>query len=294
MIKLKNIGLSLAVSALVGPSAMAINVPAYHDPIVKEEIVATDTKEGDSKAEIAKKLANPVAAMISLPIQYNFDRGFLNTSGTDSNKMLVNVQPVIPISLNEDWNIISRTIVPLVRTDDIPLHSGINYGVSDIVQSVFFSPKAPTEDGWIWGAGPVFLLSSGSNMSAKKWGAGPTAVALKQSDSLTYGVLANHIWSVGGSDKVVDNFSQTFVQPFLTFTTPEAYSLILMTETTYNWEAKGDNQWSIPLFLEVTKVSKIGEQIINFGGGVKYYAKSPDGGPQGWGVRVVLTFMFAR
>jgi len=286
-IKPLTIGLLLSAQASF---AVEVVAPALYTEEVQEEVAKT----ASTAEEMAKKLANPIAALISLPMQFNYDRGFAGTSGNESNKWTLNVQPVVPISIGEDWNLISRTIVPIVRTDNLPLGSGIDGGIGDIVQSAFFSPKAPTESGWIWGVGPVFLIPSGSDMSAEKWGAGPTAVALKQDGPLTYGILANHIWSTGGSDKVVDNISQTFVQPFFTYTTPGALSATLMTETMYNWEAPDGNEWTVPLFLVVTQVGKIGDQLISYGAGVKYYAESPDGGPQGWGARFVFTMMFPK
>ncbi len=252
--------------------------------------VSADSSNTQSAQDMAKKLANPVAALISLPMQLNYDRGFQNTSGNDSNKWTLNIQPVIPVSISDDWNLISRTIVPIVRTDNLPLGSGTNNNIGDIVQSAFFSPKTATESGWIWGAGPVFLIPSGSDVSADTWGVGPTAVALKQDGALTYGVLANHIWSTGGDFDI----SNTFVQPFVTYTTPSAMSVSLMTETTYNWEASDGNEWTVPLLMMVTQVGKIGNQLISYGAGVKYYAQSPEGGPQGWGARFVFTMMFPK
>ena len=284
-------GFTIGALLLVKASfAVEVVAPALHTPEVQGEIAKT----ASSKEEMAKKLANPIAALISLPMQLNYDRGFLGTSGNDSNRWTLNVQPVVPFSIGEEWNLISRTIVPVVRTDNYPLGSGINNGIGDIVQSLFFSPKAPTENGWIWGAGPVFLIPSGSDMSAEKWGAGPTAVALKQDGPLTYGVLANHIWSTGGSDKVTKSISSTYVQPFFTYTTPGALSATLMTETTYDWKASSGDAWTVPLFLMVTQVGKIGDQLISYGAGVKYYAESPDNGPKGWGVRFVFTMMFPK
>ncbi len=263
-------------------------VSVTNTDMVKQEIVSK-TGEKDKEA-LAKKLANPIAALISMPFQFNYDRGYLNTSGNDSNKWTLNIQPVIPFSLNDDWNLISRTIVPVIRTENLPLGNGIDGGVGDIVQSLFFSPKVPTDSGWIWGAGPVFLVPTNSDVSAETWGAGATAVALKQDGPYTYGVLANHLWDVGGDRDI----SQTFVQPFFTYTTPEALSTTLMTETTYNWNAASGNKWTVPIFLLVTQVGKIGNQMISYGGGVKYYAESPDGGPQGWGFRLVFTMLFPK
>ena len=144
-------------------------------------------------AALAATAADPVAALISVPVQFNYDRQIGPDRAGD--QWLINVQPVIPFTLNEDWNLISRTIVPILVQDDILLGSGSQSGLGDIVQSLFFSPRKPTQGGWTWGAGPVFLLPTATNdlMGTKKWGAGPTAVALRQEHGWSYGALANHI-----------------------------------------------------------------------------------------------------
>jgi hypothetical protein len=132
------------------------------------------------EAELAKKLANPIAALISVPIQVNYDE---NYGAADKGSVWkTNVQPVIPFTLNEDWNVISRTILPIIDQDDIPTVGEGESGLGDTVQSFFFSPKAPTSGGLIWGVGPVLLIPSASDemLGSEKWGVGPTGVALKQ------------------------------------------------------------------------------------------------------------------
>jgi hypothetical protein len=199
---------------------------------------------------------------------------------------------VVPITLSEEWNVISRTILPIVSQQDVSAGAGSQSGLGDIVQSVFFSPKAPTAGGWIWGAGPALLLPTGSDdlLSAKKWGLGPTAVLLKQDHGWTYGALANHIWSVAG-DSARSDVSTTFLQPFLAYTTPTAWTYSVNTESTYDWKNK---QWSVPLNLLVSKVTKIDSQLISVGGGVRYWADGPDSGARGWGLRLVVTLLFPK
>jgi hypothetical protein len=252
--------------------------------------LASQALAQESAADLAKKLSNPVAALISVPLQLNYDE---KIGPTESGKRwLLNVQPVVPITLNEEWNVVSRTILPVVSQKDIFPGAGSQSGIGDIVQSVFFSPKAPTAGGWIWGAGPVLLLPTGSDdlLSAKKWGLGPTAVLLKQDHGWTYGALANHIWSVAG-DSARSDVSTTFLQPFLAYTTPTAWTYSVNAESTYDWK---DKQWSVPLNLLVSKVTKIDSQLISVGGGVRYWADGPDSGPHGWGFRLVVTLLFPK
>ena len=243
-----------------------------------------------SKEELAKKLANPIASLISLPMQLNYDQDIGPTESGD--RWQLNVQPVIPIELNQDWNVISRTILPLISQDEVTPGAGNDSGFGDILQSLFFSPKAPTASGWIWGAGPVLLLPTGSDnrLTADKWGLGPTAVALKQEGTWTYGALANHIWSVAGEDTRAD-INSTFLQPFLAYTTPTAITYTVNTESTYDWK---NEQWSVPLNFAVSKVVKFGTQMASIGGGIRYWADSPDSGPDGWAYRLTFTLLFPR
>jgi hypothetical protein len=242
------------------------------------------------QAELAKKLSNPVAALISVPFQLNYDEDI--GPGEDGEKWLLNVQPVVPISLNDDWNIISRTILPIVYQDDIAPGAGSQFGIGDVVQSLFFSPKAPTASGWIWGVGPAFLLPTGTDdlLTADQWAAGPTAVVLKQEKGWTYGLLANHLWSFAGDDDRGD-VNATFMQPFLSYTTPDAWTYSLNSESTYDWEA---DELSMPVNALVTKVTRVGGQLVSVGGGLRYWADSPDNGPEGLGLRFVVTLLFPK
>ena len=250
----------------------------------------------DDSENIAKKLANPIAAMISLPIQYNYDSDIGKFDTGDRSK--VNVQPVIPISMNDDWTLITRTIIPVIWQSDIgydpitDMSTGSQSGIGSTSMSLWVSPKELTESGWVWGAGPVFLLPTTTNdrLGGDQWGAGPTGVALKQSGPWTYGGLANHIWSFAEDDNA--KISNTFIQPFLTYVTPSAVTYALNTESNYNWETE---KWSVPINFMVSKLLKVGTQLISVQGGVRYWAVSDDNNsPEGWGARFALTFIFPK
>lgn len=199
---------------------------------------------------------------------------------------------MIPFSLNDDWNLISWTIVPLIDQDDFPVDALNESGLGDTTASLFFSPKAPTAGGWVWGVGPVLLLPTATEdvLGTEKWGIGPTGVALKQTGPWTVGVLANHLWSVAGEDER-DDINATFLQPFLSYTTRTHTTFSANTESTYDWE---NEQWSVPLNLQAAQLFKIGPQIMQFMVGARYWADAPDDGPDGWGLRLQLTLLFPR
>jgi hypothetical protein len=250
----------------------------------------TPASASESEEQLARQLTNPVAALISVPLQlnYNSDIG----PADDGERWVLNVQPVIPFSLNDEWNLISRTILPIVDQSDIFPGAGSQTGIGDTVQSLFFSPKAPTAGGWIWGAGPVFLLPTGSDdlLTTDKWGIGPTGVALRQQGQWTVGMLANHIWSYAGESRR-DDVNATFLQPFLSFTTPTAWTYTLQSESTYDWE---NSDWQVPIRGVVSKVTRVGSQLLSVGAGVNYWVESTDRGPEGWGFRFTVTLLFPR
>ncbi len=241
------------------------------------------------EADFAKQLANPVAALISVPFQFNYDSGY---GSADGYKSYVNIQPVIPFSIGENWNLISRTILPVISQHDIAGKSGSQSGLGDITQSFFFSPKSPTSDGLIWGAGPALLVPSATHslLGAKKWGLGPSAVLLKQNDGLTYGALTNHIWSLAGHNDR-RNISSTFLQPFFSYTNHKAWTFGLDTESSYDWK---ETQWSVPVNFTISKVVKLGSQPVSFQVGARYWAAAPENGPNGWGFRAGVTFLLPK
>lgn len=256
---------------------------------------AQSQDHGSDNADLAKKLTNPVAAMISVPFQFNYDQkiGPLD----DGHRTYMNLQPVVPVSISTNWNMISRTILPVISQSDIAPGSGHQFGLGDVTQSLFFSPKQPTSNGIIWGVGPAFLIPTATDslLGSKRWGLGPTAVVLKQSKGLTYGFLVNHIWSVAsvgnGHDPSHPTISSTFIQPFLSYTTPTAWTYGINTESTYDWKQR---QWAVPVNLTVAKLVRIGELPVSFTGGVRYWAESPPNGQKGWGFRFVTTVLLPQ
>lgn len=256
----------------------------------QDTVTTTPGSAALSAQDLAKKLANPVAAMISVPFQLNYDHDI--GSAREGKRWTLNIQPVIPIDLNTDWNLISRTIVPLTWQDEVVPGAGSQFGLGDVLQSVFFSPKKPTAGGWIWGTGPVLLLPTGTAdlLSGRKWGAGPTGVALRQDGPWTYGMLANHVWSFAG-DSSRSNINSTYLQPFVSYTTPTAWSFALNTESSYDWQ---NDQWSVPVNAIVSKVFQAGGQTLSVGAGARYWADSADAGPHGWGLRFIVTLLFPK
>ena len=231
----------------------------------------------EKKADLAQELTNPLADLMTIPIQMNFDNNIgLNDQGS---KITTNSQPVIPFRLSEDWNLISRTIMPVIYQDDIFPGAGSQFGLGDINMSLFFSPKKPTSGGVIWGVGPVLLFPTATDtlLGAEKWGAGPAGVVLKMSGPWTYGALANHIWSFAGDNDRID-INNTFLQPFMAYTWPSAWTVSVQSESSYNWETE---KWSIPVNVAASKLVRFGRLPVSLQGGVGYWLETPETGPEG-------------
>jgi hypothetical protein len=285
-----------SVAALVATTAVAQSDLGFYRPLTLAPADASSSGGGgagvdDEKAKaaaLAKATLNPVASLISVPLQNNFDWG--GGPNDDGFQYKLNVQPVIPISLNEDWNVISRTIVPYVYQENV-IGTSSQSGLADTTQSLFFSPVKPTKGGWIWGAGPVFQLPTATDdlLGEEKWGAGPTAVVLKQQGPWTYGALVNHVWSFAGEDTRSD-VNRTFLQPFVSYTTKKLTSFGANTESSYDWQR---SQWTVPLNVFVQQLLKVGKQPISLQLGARYYAESPSGAPE-WGLRFQVSFLFPK
>jgi hypothetical protein len=245
--------------------------------------------------ELAKKLANPLASMISVPFQSNFDFG--GGPNGDSFQWKMNVQPVIPLSVNEDWNLITRVVLPVISQNDIAgtsaNPSGSQTGLGDTLIAAWMSPVDPTPSGWIWGAGMATLTPTGTNpnnfLGGNQWGLGPTFIVLKSSGPLTYGMLANQLWNVGGTDGRPE-LNATFLQPFLAYIPGGGWTYSLNSETTYDWTA---SQFTMPINLQVSKMFNIGEQKAQWYLGGRYYADKGDLGPE-WGLRAGITLLFPQ
>ncbi|TCM20868.1 hypothetical protein EDF56_102531 [Novosphingobium sp. PhB165] len=274
-----------ALLALVGTGLSPMAAHAQADEAPPATVSAGPAASSDVQA-LAQQLANPVSNLISVPFQTNYDCCY---GPHDGDRFTLNFQPVIPFSVGSNWNLITRTIVPFISEGSTVRGEDGATGFGDITQSFFLSPKQ-AKNGLVWGVGPAILWPSGADaFSGRKFGAGPTAVVLKQGHGMTFGILANHIWSFAGKSSSAD-VSQTFLQPFVTRTLPDSTSFTLNTETSYDWKGKN---WVVPINFSVGHVVKFGKQPVNLTVGARYYAERPEGGPE-WGARFVVTFLFPK
>jgi hypothetical protein len=250
---------------------------------------AQDT-EAPSNSDLAKELANPISSLISVPIEYSYDTDYGSADGSRSSMVL---QPVIPFALNDDLALVVRTIVPMVWQDDVAGKSGSQSGLSDTLQSFFLVPKPQkTALGKMtYGVGPAILWPTSTDilLGPGTLGAGPTGVILFQKGPWTYGLLTNHIWGVHDTRSDVPDLSNTFLQPFLVYTTPSALGFVLQTETIYNWEAE---EFTVPINASIQKLTTIGDQKVQFQLGLRYWAEAPDSGAEGFGFSTKITFLF--
>ena len=238
---------------------------------------------GNSSAELAKKLSNPLSDLIIVPLENNFDFG--GGPKDDGFRYTLKVQPVMPISLNEHWNLISRTILPFIDQHDM-IGTTHQSGLGDTLQSIFFSPKEPTRDNWIWGAGPVFLLPTATDdlLDAEN---SPSGRRPWCSDRPTAGLMA---CSPTTSGQLRATATATYLQPILDYTTKYHTTLGIGSESSYDWKQR---KWTVPFIVNFSQLVKIGKLPIDLKLSGKYYAEAPNGAPD-WGLRFTITFLFPR
>lgn len=244
-----------------------------------------------SSEELAKLAQNPVGNLVSVPFQNNtnFDYGPLERT-----QNILNIQPVYPIHLNDDWNIITRTIMPLLWQPALFPGQGSTFGIGDIQFSAFLSPANP--DGLIWGAGVIAQLPTNTNevLGNDNWGLGPTGVVLKleKGSPWVYGVLVNNVWSVTNSGSSPD-INQMLVQPFLNYNFKGGTYLTTSPIITANWEASSSDVWTVPLGGGIGHIFHLGKLPVNTQIGGYYNVVTPDYGAD-WQLRVQVQFMFPK
>jgi len=260
-------------------------------------LLARNTADGDgtlalgenAQEELAKAAQNPVADMISLPFQNNTNFDFGPANKTQN---ILNIQPVWPFSLTEDWNLITRTIVPVTSQPGLFPGDNRETGLGDTTFTAFLSPAQPGR--WIWGAGPVLLLPTATDdkLGTDKWGAGPSAVALTTNGPWLHGVLVSHIWSFAG-DIERDDVNQSLVQPFVNYNLPDGWYLVSSPIITANWEADGEDTWTVPVGGGFGKIFRIGKQPVNAQIQGFYNVEAPDNGAD-WQLRMQLQLLFPK
>ena len=245
-------------------------------------------KQGSSAQEVADKLSNPVANLISVPLQNNVDYGIGPHKGS---KYTLNFQPVIPIQLSSELNLITRYIIPIVDQRDITGENTSEFGLSDATISAWFSP-AHSKNGLIWGAGPVFLVPTGTDdfLSTRKWAIGPTVLALRQATGLTYGFLVNQLWSFAGDENRSD-VNQMFLQPFFSRSWKSGASVTLNSEITFYWENSTTSAYLNPI---ISGVTKLGKQVVSLSVGPRIPLGGPEASMADWGLRAALTLVFPK
>ena len=236
--------------------------------------------------ELQKQSQNPIADLVSLPFQSNTN---FNSGPFNRTQEILNIQPVVPMHLNEDWNVISRTIIPLVSQPDPARDSNTN-GIGDITQSLFLSPTKPGK--LIWGVGPVFTVPSASDpiLGTGRVLFGPTAVFLTTPGHWVLGVLLNNQWSIGGNS-LRPAVNTGLAQPFVNYNMEHGWYLTTSPIITVNWLAAGGEQWTVPVGGGFGRVFRVGDQPINASIAAYYNAIRPTG-TSDWQLRTSIALLF--
>ena len=249
-------------------------------------VAAADTSPDD----IAKVAQNPIASVISVPFQNNTN---LNVGPEAGALNVLNVQPVVPLSLNENWNVITRTIVPVISSPTPAADETRTNGIGDTLFTAFLSPAHSA--GWIWGVGPAIEAPthSDSSLGNGNWGLGPSFVVLhlEKGSPWLYGVLVNNVWSVSHSGS--RSYSNGVMQPFINYNIRNGWYLVSSPIVTVDWKAPGNQQWTVPLGGGFGKIVHLGRLPVNLQLAGYYNVASPAEGPN-WQIRTQLQLLFPK
>jgi hypothetical protein len=286
------LSLTLGALALQAEDSSHLS-PAYYRPFTLAPAPAEAEAAGGSASEpsaeeLAKAVQNPVADLISVPLQNNFNFG---VGPRDVTQWVLNVQPVIPIKLNEDWNLITRTILPIINQPSPARGVPSAFGLGDINPTLFLSPAKSGK--FIWGLGPTFTLPTATDslLGAGKWSAGPAAVALVMHGPWVIGALANQQWSFAGWGD--EDVSAMLIQPFINYNLPHGWYLTTAPIITADWKADTDNRWTLPLGGGVGKIVKLGKLPLNLQLSAYDNVVKPDNGAD-WQLRFQVQFLFPK
>ena len=253
-------------------------------------IAAGPARPAPTPEELAKLVQNPIGNLISVPFQNNtnFDVG-----PKELTQNILNIQPVVPFSVSPDWNIITRTIVPVISQPPFADGQRRENGLGDIQFNAFLSPAQP--HGLIWGVGAVTQLPTHSDdrLGSDRWGLGPTFVVLHldPKSPWVYGVLVNNIWSVGGGNGA--GYSNLLVQPFVNYNLPGGTYLTSSPLITANWKANGGDRWTVPIGGGIGHIFHVGKLPVNAQISAYYNVEKPEGGAE-WQLRVQVQLMFPK
>jgi hypothetical protein len=245
-----------------------------------------------SAEDLAKLAQNPVGNLISVPFQNNTN---FNVGPRDGTQDILNIQPVIPITLNPDWNLITRTIIPLIWQPGFSPGQDTRFGLGDAQLSAFVSPSKPGPGGLIWGAGPIIQMPTDTNdLGNKNWGLGPTVVVLRiqHGDPWVYGALANNVWSLS-DDKRGGAFNNGLIQPFVNYNFEGGLYLTSAPIVTVDWKADSGQRWTVPLGGGVGKIFHLGKLPVNSQVSAYYNVEHPDYGAN-WQLRLQVQLMFPK
>jgi opacity protein-like surface antigen len=247
---------------------------------------ASSSGSAEPTEDLAKQSQNPIADLVSLPFQSNTN---FNQAPFGRTQEVLDIQPVVPLHISSDWNMISRTIVPVISQPD-PIFDSNTNGIGDITQSLFLSPVH--SGALIWGAGPVFTVPSATDpiLGTGKVLLGPTVVLLTTPGHWVIGVLANNQWSVGGNP-LRPPVNQFLAQPFINYNMAHGWFLTTSPIITANWLAAPGQQWVVPVGGGFGRVFKMGEQPVNASIAAYYNAINPTGAPN-WQLRAQLSLLF--